>query len=169
MKSRYGPLYESVTVAIYTAAALVMILAPVFNRPRGCGGQISASRNLRQIGLAVLMYAQDYNDHLPPLTDGATAKAMLLPYIGRETVFDDPTSRRPFRPNRMLSARRFSMNRGFVRLGSGVERPVDQVAVYFEAAPREDGRRGVLFLDGHVKRVDPAEWEHIKTLSAIRE
>ena len=60
-------------VVIAIIAILAAILFPVFAQAREKARQISCSSNLRQIGLASLQYAQDYDDTLfPPQVGSAT-------------------------------------------------------------------------------------------------
>ena len=52
-------------VVIAIIAILAAILFPVFARAREKARQASCQSNHKQIGLAVLMYAQDYDERLP--------------------------------------------------------------------------------------------------------
>ncbi|MEN6401596.1 MAG: DUF1559 domain-containing protein, partial [Armatimonadia bacterium] len=51
-------------VVIAIIAILAAILFPVFARAREKARQASCQSNLKQIGLAALMYAQDYDEKL---------------------------------------------------------------------------------------------------------
>jgi len=53
-------------VVIAIIAILAAILFPVFARAREKARQASCQSNLKQIGLAMQMYAQDYDEKLPP-------------------------------------------------------------------------------------------------------
>jgi prepilin-type N-terminal cleavage/methylation domain-containing protein/prepilin-type processing-associated H-X9-DG protein len=53
-------------VVVAIIAILAAILFPVFARAREKARQASCASNLKQIGLAMAMYASDYDDHLPP-------------------------------------------------------------------------------------------------------
>lgn len=53
-------------VVIAIIAILAAILFPVFAQAREKARQASCSSNEKQIGLAILMYAQDYDETLPP-------------------------------------------------------------------------------------------------------
>src|SRR5438128_6726307 len=53
-------------VVIAIIAILAAILFPVFARAREQARKASCLSNLRQIGTGILMYAQDFDDVLPP-------------------------------------------------------------------------------------------------------
>ena len=52
-------------VVIAIISILAAILFPVFARARENARRASCMSNLKQIGLAVMMYTQDYDEHLP--------------------------------------------------------------------------------------------------------
>ena len=52
-------------VVIAIIAILAAILFPVFAQARGKARQASCLSNLKQIGLATMMYAQDYDELYP--------------------------------------------------------------------------------------------------------
>ncbi|MFA4044255.1 MAG: hypothetical protein HZRFUVUK_001041, partial [Candidatus Fervidibacterota bacterium] len=52
-------------VVIAIIAILAAILFPVFARAREKARQASCQSNLKQIGLAIFQYAQDYDERLP--------------------------------------------------------------------------------------------------------
>ncbi len=116
-----------------------------------------SSTNLRQIGDAVMMYAQDSDEVLPPMKSYAKFKEALKPYIKNEKAFINPVSQTPYVLNEILSQHKLAH----------LLKPVE-MAVIYEAEPAPDGTRGVLFLDGHVLRADDAEWALIKKRSKIK-
>ena len=63
-------------VVIAIIAILAAILFPVFARAREAARQSSCSSNLKQLGTAMLMYVQDYDDTLP----GAAPFSAASPY-----------------------------------------------------------------------------------------
>jgi prepilin-type N-terminal cleavage/methylation domain-containing protein/prepilin-type processing-associated H-X9-DG protein len=73
-------------VVIAIIAILAAILFPVFSRARAKALQTACLSNLKQMGLATLMYAQDYDATLPPSIAGAdmahlvTTMELLAPY-----------------------------------------------------------------------------------------
>lgn len=119
--------------------------------------QATSLSNLKQLGLALVMYASDYDEVLPPMQDAETVKAALEPYVSNEQLFVHPTTGEPYQPNPILSYHKLAH----------ISNPAEFVTFY-EASPWEDGSRGVAFLDGHAKRVDEEEWELAKRASKIR-
>jgi prepilin-type processing-associated H-X9-DG protein len=156
------------------------LLAPVLAAPpsptenaAGETGHSSAVSQLKQIGLALLMYAQDYDEMLPPMKDAATVKRVLLPYVhGNAAVFADPLTHEPYQPNASLSGRRRSLvvtssrdsHEKPLRRRYQIEIPgsTAQVVAFYEASPAADGTRAVLFLDGHVQVISASEWPRLK-------
>lgn len=116
----------------------------------------SSDSNLKQLGLALIMYAQDYDSVLPPMKEAATVKKALLPYTKDESVFVRPDTQEPYQPNPILSRKKLAH----------IKFPASMVALY-ESSPAADGTRGLLFLDGHVARIPEAEWPQHKQASKI--
>jgi len=100
-------------VVIAIISILASILFPVFARARENARRASCMSNLKQIGLAFMMYDQDYDEHLPPLfidlgvagayntPDGKPSNSrwmlwyhMLYPYMKNIQVMNCPSSTR---------------------------------------------------------------------------
>jgi prepilin-type N-terminal cleavage/methylation domain-containing protein/prepilin-type processing-associated H-X9-DG protein len=89
-------------VVIAIIAILAAILFPVFARAREKARQASCSSNLKQIGLAFMMYSQDYDDTLPLTsqsgntwwTDAATIMWFhtIVPYTKNAQIFQCPSN-----------------------------------------------------------------------------
>lgn len=111
---------------------------------------------LRQLGLALMMYTQDYDEVLPDTSSAAGTKKVLLPYVKDATVFQHPTTKKPFKPNPALSRKKLAH----------ILNPRAFLAFYEDpAAP--DGTRGLLFLDGHIKRIQEKEWSQVARNSKV--
>lgn len=67
MKSRRGFTLIEILVVIAIVALLSAILFPVFARARENARKTSCANNIKQIGLAILQYAQDNDETLPPV------------------------------------------------------------------------------------------------------
>jgi len=64
-RSRNGFTLIELLVVIAIIAILAAILFPVFARAREKARQTSCLSNLKQLSLAILMYAEDYDETLP--------------------------------------------------------------------------------------------------------
>jgi len=92
-------------VVIVIISILAAILFPVFARARENARRSSCMSNLKQMGLAMVMYAQDYDDHLTALNlsntgvilpDGSTHSTelwfhMLYPYMKNIQIMNCPS------------------------------------------------------------------------------
>jgi prepilin-type N-terminal cleavage/methylation domain-containing protein/prepilin-type processing-associated H-X9-DG protein len=85
-------------VIIAIIAILAAILFPVFAQAREKARQTSCLSNMKQIGLALSMYTQDYDEtmpyafaYMPPINGGNTTEIpydmQLLPYVKNDRLF----------------------------------------------------------------------------------
>jgi len=95
--SRYGFTLIELLVVIAIIAILVAMLFPVFAKARAKAEQVSC---VRQLGMAVLMYAQDYEDTLPIAVTCRpdwsycwTTMELLEPYIMSQEIRFCPSDR----------------------------------------------------------------------------
>ncbi|NPV49462.1 MAG: DUF1559 domain-containing protein [Armatimonadetes bacterium] len=70
MNARRGFTLIELLVVIAIIAILAAILFPVFAKAREKARQTSCLSNIRQIGLAIVMYAQDYDERAPNMPCG---------------------------------------------------------------------------------------------------
>ncbi len=124
--ARRGITLTELLVVIGIVALLAAILFPVFGRVRENSRKSSCLSNLKQIGAAMLIYCQDYNDKLPhsaqasdPVDGGwvqgaggaaytfpaNVAKGALYPYVKNTQVYICPSDL-----NGKTKALSFSMN-----------------------------------------------------------
>jgi prepilin-type N-terminal cleavage/methylation domain-containing protein/prepilin-type processing-associated H-X9-DG protein len=111
VRTRHGFTLIELLVVIAIIAILAAILFPVFARAREKARQSSCQSNLKQIGLAWAMYAQDYDERIPrgsgyiavgtaadpPGTNTIYGLAgewyiTCAPYIKNEQIFNCPSS-----------------------------------------------------------------------------
>lgn len=81
-------------VVIAIISLLAAILFPVFGRARENARRSSCQSNLKQVGLGIMGYVQDYDERLPVLlTGGATLKwhNHMQPYVKSWQVFRCPS------------------------------------------------------------------------------
>jgi prepilin-type N-terminal cleavage/methylation domain-containing protein/prepilin-type processing-associated H-X9-DG protein len=84
-RQRKGFTLIELLVVIAIIAILAAILFPVFAQAREKARQTSCTSNLKQLGTAMMMYAQDYDESYPSNwypSDGHWAN-VILPYIGQ--------------------------------------------------------------------------------------
>lgn len=81
-------------VVIAIIAVLAAILFPVFSQARAKARQAMCISNMRQIGLAVLQYHQDWDQRLPTYTIEAAYEfaGKLDPYTKNHAIFKCPDS-----------------------------------------------------------------------------
>jgi prepilin-type N-terminal cleavage/methylation domain-containing protein/prepilin-type processing-associated H-X9-DG protein len=81
-------------VVIAIIAILAAILFPVFARAREQARKAACQSNLKQIGMAVMMYVQDYDEKYPMGTmyTGGFFYRLLEPYVKNDQVWICPTA-----------------------------------------------------------------------------
>lgn len=84
---RHGFTLIELLVVIGIISILASILFPVFSRAREKGRQTACLSNIHQIGLAFSMYAQDYEEVLPP---GPGWWNTIYPYTHNKQIYACP-------------------------------------------------------------------------------
>jgi len=72
-------------VVVAIIAILAAILLPALSKARERARQAVCMSNLKQMGLAAMMYAEDYNDWIPLYNDGQKWMTRLAFYLGGGT------------------------------------------------------------------------------------
>jgi prepilin-type processing-associated H-X9-DG protein len=132
-----------------------VVLFPVFVRDDHRHGP-SCMSNMRQLGLGLLMYAQDYDERLP---NSLEWPAVLLPYVRGESLFHCPQDSRWVGDDKkrdLWGQRSYDMlqRRSFQRLPEEKRGP--SLIAFYETgdmgiAYRHNEGIHLGFMDGHVK------------------
>ena len=93
---------QELLVVIAVIAILAALLFPVFMRSRENARRTACQSNLKQIGLAIIQYTQDYDGINPPRYSGATTelpdknplnwRVLMFPYAKSAGVFQCPSN-----------------------------------------------------------------------------
>jgi prepilin-type processing-associated H-X9-DG protein len=87
-------------VVVFIVGIVAAILYPVFLQSKSNNSRISCLSNMRQLGLGMMMYAQDYDERFPPSERWMT---VLDPYVKNKRPFVCPIVKRE-NPKAMSSA-----------------------------------------------------------------
>jgi len=98
MRTRHGFTLIELLVVIAIIAILAAILFPVFAKAREKARQTSCLANVKQFNLAILSYAQDYDETLPMSTTLTSVGAMTLadlvqPYCKDQQIIFCPSDK----------------------------------------------------------------------------
>ena len=142
-------------VVIAIIAILAAILFPVFAKAREKARQTSCLSNLKQIGLGLLMYIQDYDEMTPT---GGTYTVLTHPYTKNWQIFDCP-SMRDFEypcpcPSSTRARCRYALNSGGGAYGSSRWDGMNNGLMY---AMVQDVAGTYWVYDGRCDRGNPAD------------
>lgn len=120
----------------------------------------SSNNNLKQLGLAVMMYLQDYDEVFPPLKTPETFRPLLMPYIKNNAVFFIPNTEPKvgYVANASLS----------YHTQADIAKPAETVMFYEPMMNPEEKGRNVAFADGHAKLVGEEEFQRLLKQSQMK-
>jgi len=91
-----------ILIVVTIIAILAALLFPIYSRSRELARRSACQSNMKQIGLAIKQYQQDYNQKFPPRYSGTSAavpdknplnwRVLLYPYAKSTQVFRCPSN-----------------------------------------------------------------------------
>ncbi|RYX82676.1 DUF1559 domain-containing protein [bacterium] len=115
-------------VVIAIIAILAAILFPVFARARENARRSSCQSNLKQVGLGLMQYIQDYDERFPTVGAGNTPSTQapygwadaLQPYLKSVQIYQCPSDVTPPDPNPLsIGYTDYAYNLGLARASGG--------------------------------------------------
>ncbi len=136
----YGPFGSKIGIGGGSGMAVAMLL-PALNQARGRARQAECANNLKQIGLACHMYADEHNGQFPDKLE-----VLAGDYLKDKDVLHCPSA--PGRPD--------SLSYGYIR---GLTSKDSDKVLAFDAEGNHRTGRNVLFGDGHVQWMPEAQFQ----------
>ncbi|MEN6547944.1 MAG: DUF1559 domain-containing protein [Armatimonadia bacterium] len=117
-------------VVIAIIAILAAILFPVFAKAREKARQSSCLSNVKQLGLAIMQYSQDYDERLPMGYDLGTPRCGIIqstqPYTKNFQVHDCPSASEKSQ-NSYLGSRSYGYNSSIIQSGANTSASLGQI------------------------------------------
>ena len=176
MKVKGFTLVEAI-ITIVILAIIAAVLFPFFARPRENVHRPTCASNLKQIGLGLMQYIQDYDEQYPPTRNASGGWAELIyPYVKSDQIFHCPAAKSgaskttDYFFNARLSgvaAKDIAAPNLTLAMGDGlVNQSLDTSITQLPASWRDDSKSPAhrhlqsayyAFADGHVKALKPAQ------------
>jgi prepilin-type processing-associated H-X9-DG protein len=158
-------------VGFLLAVAAIYGLVLAFLHARQKALQNDCECNVKQLGLAAIMYASDHGDRLPPAGDWPAA---TYPYIkNREIYRCDLVRRRRVKPGGESAIETdYTMNAALSGVSQADISHPEQVPLFWDGtalqggaetvAYRHEGRANVVFADGETRAVTREEFQRLR-------
>jgi len=124
---------------------LAAILFPVFSHARAEAVNATSRSNLNQVGLALMMYEEDYDEVFPPMDNYNHFKSVLIPYIKTDKVFSQPISAETAVPYALTDQAKKQSEKPLAAVDSPADLPLVQ-----ETVPHDNDEVYRMYADGHV-------------------
>lgn len=142
---------------MFAAAAALLASIVLSAQDREALAKADSQRNLKQVAVALLLYASDYDDRLPHQRDRERVDRALQPYLKSKAVFVQPHFKKPYAWNATLAGKDIAK----------IKASMDWITFY-ETAPWGDGSRNAAFLDGRAKSIAQSDWPKVSAKSGLK-
>lgn len=134
---------------------MLAMAVPVIHQNRENPLRSQCQDNLKQVSLAMMHYAQDWDGRLPDLSSSNAAREALNGYY-ESHVFTCPSNEEPYQVNGSLTLKKLQK----------IENP-KKIVLFYEAEPVHYNGRNVCFADGKVTWLKEENWLEAKQRSGI--
>jgi prepilin-type N-terminal cleavage/methylation domain-containing protein/prepilin-type processing-associated H-X9-DG protein len=86
-------------VVVAIISLLAAILFPVFMRARENARRVSCASNMKQLGLGLIQYTQDYDERMPSMATGIDWRSALYSYVKSAQIYACPSRKSRLDPN----------------------------------------------------------------------
>jgi predicted Zn finger-like uncharacterized protein/prepilin-type processing-associated H-X9-DG protein len=144
-----------IILSICMISIMVSILFPSLTRARETANRVKCASNMRQIGLAAIMYANEHGGPLPDDLAVLFANEDLGPStLNCPSVEHDQMGAANLEGEQLAAWVNENTDYIYVGRGLDVNGPAETAVLYEPAEDHGDGGGNVLFLDGHVEWTD---------------
>ncbi|NOZ22729.1 MAG: hypothetical protein GXP25_16750 [Planctomycetes bacterium] len=141
-------------VGVGGAAIVAAIAIPSLVKARAAVHKTVCLSNLRQIGLGITMYMEDFNDKFPP-----DLQTLYPKYVPSKQTFKCHKDKAPKREQWGKQTVEVSYTYIFIPGGLDTVVAPSEAIIAFDSKPRHEGKRTVLFVDGHVQSMKEAAFQ----------